>query len=134
MRPTDKHITTPAPAVARPGAEHDREGAYAEEVGRLRRILGQVVALADDAPGLTNEQLRDQLMALADRASGAFDAALAAAKHLSPADKADLLGELARTCGMVNIERAALRVALLHRPSAQVSWGRQTGEAGEISP
>ncbi len=64
----DKHITTPVPAVARPGAEHDREGAYAEEVGRLRSILSRVVALADDAPGLTNEQLRSRLLALADRA------------------------------------------------------------------
>jgi hypothetical protein len=41
-------------------------GAAAEEIGRLRWALRQVIALADDAPGLTDCQLRDRLLALAD--------------------------------------------------------------------
>jgi hypothetical protein len=49
-----------------------------------------------------------------------LDALLVRAKRLSPADKAYLLSEIARTCGLVNIERAALRVAWLHCASAQV--------------
>jgi hypothetical protein len=31
-------------------------------------MLWQVITLADDAPGLTEQQLRDRLLALADRA------------------------------------------------------------------
>lgn len=31
-------------------------------------VLWQVITLADDAPGLTDQQLRDRLLALADRA------------------------------------------------------------------
>jgi hypothetical protein len=42
--------------------------ATVEECGRLRWALGQVVTLADDAPRLSDEQLRDRLLALADRA------------------------------------------------------------------
>jgi hypothetical protein len=42
--------------------------ATVEEIGRLRWLLRQVVRLADDAPGLSDEQLRDRLAALADRA------------------------------------------------------------------
>jgi hypothetical protein len=40
-------------------------GAPAQEIGRLRRVLRQVVMLADNAPGLTDEQLRARLLALA---------------------------------------------------------------------
>jgi hypothetical protein len=40
-------------------------GAAVEEIGRLRWKLAQVTALADDAVGLTGEQLRDRLLALA---------------------------------------------------------------------
>jgi hypothetical protein len=40
-------------------------GGAAEEIGRLRWKLAQVTALADDAVGLTGEQLRDRLLALA---------------------------------------------------------------------
>jgi hypothetical protein len=36
-----------------------------EEIGRLRWLLRQIVMLADDAPGLSDEQLRDRLAALA---------------------------------------------------------------------
>jgi hypothetical protein len=57
-------------------------GAAAEEIGRLRWTLTQVIALADDAPRLADdaprladdaprladEQLRDRLLALADQA------------------------------------------------------------------
>jgi ribosomal protein L37AE/L43A len=41
-------------------------GAAAQEIGRLRWILAQVVMLADDAPTLTDEQLRVRLAALAE--------------------------------------------------------------------
>lgn len=40
-------------------------GAAAEEIGRLRWELRKVVTLADQAPTLTDQQLRDQLLALA---------------------------------------------------------------------
>jgi hypothetical protein len=36
-------------------------GAAAEEIGRLRWTLAQVIAVADDAPGLTDRELRDRL-------------------------------------------------------------------------
>jgi hypothetical protein len=42
-------------------------GAAAEEIGRLRWALRQVIALADDAPGLTDAQLRQRLLTLADQ-------------------------------------------------------------------
>jgi hypothetical protein len=41
-------------------------GAVAQESGRLRWKLAQVVAVADDAPGLTDRELRDRLLALAE--------------------------------------------------------------------
>jgi hypothetical protein len=40
----------------------------AQEVGRWRWLLQQVVTLADEMPHLTDEQLRDRLAALAVRA------------------------------------------------------------------
>lgn len=42
--------------------------ATVEEVGRLRWLLGQVVILGDDAPTLTDEQLRTRLVAMAESA------------------------------------------------------------------
>ena len=45
----------------------DQLTATVEELGRSRWILGQVLSLADDAPGLTDAQLRDRLLVLADR-------------------------------------------------------------------
>ena len=42
--------------------------AAAEEIGRLRSILGQVPVLADDAPRLTDGELRERLAALGERA------------------------------------------------------------------
>jgi hypothetical protein len=42
-------------------------GATAQEIGWLRWVLRQVVMLADNAPGLTDEQLRNRLSGLADR-------------------------------------------------------------------
>ncbi|MGH3771569.1 MAG: hypothetical protein ACRDRW_09270 [Pseudonocardiaceae bacterium] len=36
-----------------------------EEIGRLRRALRQVITLADDAPTITDRQLRDRLLTLA---------------------------------------------------------------------
>ncbi len=55
------------PTSDRP-AYFDQLAATVEELGRLRWMLGQVVSLDDDAPGLTNAQLRDRLLSLADRA------------------------------------------------------------------
>ena len=43
-------------------------GAAAEEIGRLRWKLTQVVTLADDSVGLTDQELRTRLLALAARA------------------------------------------------------------------
>jgi len=40
-------------------------GAAAEEIGRLRWYLQQVITLADEAPTLTDEQLRTRLLVLA---------------------------------------------------------------------
>jgi hypothetical protein len=50
---------------SRTAALLDDLGAAAQEIGRLRWTLRQVVTLADDAPGLTDQQLRDRLLALA---------------------------------------------------------------------
>jgi hypothetical protein len=49
-------------------AYFDQLTATVEKRGRLRWMLGQVISLADDAPGLTDAQLLDRLLALADRA------------------------------------------------------------------
>ncbi len=49
----------------------DRAGNLAEELGRVKAVLGRVVALADDADQLTDSELRDQLIALAERAARA---------------------------------------------------------------
>jgi hypothetical protein len=40
----------------------------AEEIGRLRWTLRQVIALVDDAPTITDEQLRTRLVVLASGA------------------------------------------------------------------
>lgn len=40
--------------------------AAVEQLGRLRWTLRQVVELADQMPELTNQQLRDRLLALAE--------------------------------------------------------------------
>jgi hypothetical protein len=42
-------------------------GAAAEEIGRLRWCLRQVIALADEAPQLIDAQLRERLLALANQ-------------------------------------------------------------------
>jgi hypothetical protein len=41
-------------------------GAAAQEIRRLRWALAQVVTLADDAVGLTDQELRDRLLALVE--------------------------------------------------------------------
>jgi hypothetical protein len=41
-------------------------GAAAEEIGRLRWILRQIIALANDAPQLSDVELRTRLLALAE--------------------------------------------------------------------
>jgi hypothetical protein len=50
-----------------PLAYFDQLTATVEKRGRSRWILGQLITLADDAPGLTDAQLRDRLLVLADR-------------------------------------------------------------------
>ena len=50
-----------------PLAYFDQLTATVKERGRSRWMLGQIISLAEDAPGLTDEQLRDRLLALADR-------------------------------------------------------------------
>jgi hypothetical protein len=55
------------PPGSRPAYLTD-QGVAAEEIGQLRWALNQIIALADDAPVLTYEQLRDRLLALADQA------------------------------------------------------------------
>ena len=50
-----------------PLAYLDQLTATVEETGRSRWMLGQLITLADDAPDLTDAQLRDRLFALADR-------------------------------------------------------------------
>jgi len=44
----------------------DRLAATVEQLGAARFMLRQVIALADDAPGLTDRELRDRLLALAE--------------------------------------------------------------------
>jgi hypothetical protein len=41
-----------------------------EKIERLRWALSQIIALADEAPGLTDEQLRERLLTLATRHVG----------------------------------------------------------------
>ena len=50
-----------------PLAYLDQLTATVEELGRSRWMLGQILTLADDAPGLTDAQLRDRLLVLVDR-------------------------------------------------------------------
>ena len=58
--------TSSEPTSDRP-AYFDQLAATVEERGRSRWMLGQIITLADDAPGLTDAQMRDRLLALADR-------------------------------------------------------------------
>jgi hypothetical protein len=53
--------------TSNPLAYLDQLTATVEERGLSRWMLGQVISLANDAPGLTDAQLRDRLLALADR-------------------------------------------------------------------
>jgi len=61
---TDWAITTanPQPPFV------DQLAATVEQLGATRSVLRAVVILADDAPAITDQQLRDRLVALADRA------------------------------------------------------------------
>ncbi|MBV9142836.1 MAG: hypothetical protein JO115_18310 [Pseudonocardiales bacterium] len=45
-------------------AHHADLAAAVEEISRLRWALRQVITLADDAPTLTDQQLRGRLLAL----------------------------------------------------------------------
>ncbi|MGH3831034.1 MAG: hypothetical protein ACRDRS_11390 [Pseudonocardiaceae bacterium] len=46
----------------------DQLVATVKQLSATRSALQQIISLADDAPGLTDAQLRDLLLALADRA------------------------------------------------------------------
>jgi hypothetical protein len=50
-----------------PLAYFDQLTATVKERGRSRCMLGQVISPADDAPGLTDAQLMDRLLGLANR-------------------------------------------------------------------
>jgi hypothetical protein len=52
----------------RPAAYFEQLAATVEEIGRLRWLLQQVMMLADNAATLSNMNLRDRLLAVADRA------------------------------------------------------------------
>ncbi|HEX4102447.1 MAG TPA: hypothetical protein VHY21_18220 [Pseudonocardiaceae bacterium] len=47
-------------------AYFEQLAAAVEEIGRPRWLLRQIVQLADDAPTITNEQLRTRLASLAE--------------------------------------------------------------------
>jgi hypothetical protein len=64
--------------VVNPQLHFDRLAATVEQLGVLR----QVIALADQAPVLTDEQLRFRLLALAEHAVPRSNAL-----HRSPADR-----------------------------------------------
>jgi hypothetical protein len=103
-------------------------GAAAQEIRRLRWTLAQVVALADAAPTITNEQLRDRLLALAARWWA-----------LSPLDRLEHAG---RDSTVI----AALRAVLLrHQPPAtgaakapeqtvEIAEGAHRGSSGPFTP
>jgi len=63
----------------------DQLAATVEEIGRLQWTLGQVVTLADDARGLSTEQLRDRLATLARLSL--TDRGRARYAQLSPSDE-----------------------------------------------
>jgi hypothetical protein len=46
----------------------DRLAATVEQLGATRSVLRQVITLADDAATLSDEEVWDRLLALADRA------------------------------------------------------------------
>jgi transposase-like protein len=56
-----------AVTVVNPRSYLDRLAEAVAEAGRLRWLLRQVVQLADDAPTITDEQLRTRLRALTPR-------------------------------------------------------------------
>jgi hypothetical protein len=49
-------------------AYFERLAATVEQLGATRSVLRQMITLADDAATLTDAELRDRLLALADRA------------------------------------------------------------------
>jgi hypothetical protein len=74
---TMPHATTDGDHLALPAAPDDSRSqrgqevlpvVVMEEIERLRWALSQITALADKAPGLTDEQLRERLLALVDKA------------------------------------------------------------------
>jgi hypothetical protein len=74
---TMPHATTDGDHLALPDAPDDSRSqrgqevlpvVVMEEIERLRWALSQITALADKAPELTDEQLRERLLALVDKA------------------------------------------------------------------
>jgi hypothetical protein len=66
LTPVENMAVSGAP-TSDPLAHLDQLTATVKELGRSRWILGQLITLADDAPALTDAQLRDRLLALTDR-------------------------------------------------------------------
>jgi hypothetical protein len=54
--------------VVNPRPYFDRLAATVEQLGATRSVLRAVITLADDAATLSDRELRDRLLALADRA------------------------------------------------------------------
>jgi hypothetical protein len=54
--------------VVNPQPYFDRLAAIVEQLGATRSVLRQLIGLSGDAPRLTDEQLRNRLVMLADRA------------------------------------------------------------------
>ncbi|MGH3888315.1 MAG: hypothetical protein ACRDSZ_17405 [Pseudonocardiaceae bacterium] len=61
-------LTSTSPVQSRTcTAYFDRLAAAVEQLGAARSVLRAVIALADELPKLTDVELRDRLLALADR-------------------------------------------------------------------
>ncbi|HKR51081.1 MAG TPA: hypothetical protein VJT72_16135 [Pseudonocardiaceae bacterium] len=63
-------LTSTSPPLVQSGtctAYFDRLAAAVEQLGAARSVLRAVIALIDELPKLTDVELRDRLLALADR-------------------------------------------------------------------
>lgn len=62
-------------------------------------MLGQLITLADDAPGLTDEQLRTRLLALADHAGTAVPHGRRLSQAPVMLPEADRMGQIRADAG-----------------------------------
>jgi hypothetical protein len=65
---TGENMTASSEPTSDRPAFFDQLVATVEQLSATRSALRQIIALTDDAPALTNAQLRDRLLALAERA------------------------------------------------------------------